>query len=152
MVPGVWPKGVTVGRYVSVGPGVHAFLRNHPLDRLSMHPFFYNSQLKYVPVDNIEDGHLEIGHDAWIGANVIVTPKCFRIGIGAVIAAGSIVTKDVPDFAVVAGNPAKILYFRFEQQVMDEILEGKWWENSVDECVKDMAMMVKPLACDEASH
>ncbi len=106
MAHGSWTKGVIVGRYVSVGPGVRVFLRKHTLDWLSMHPFFYNHELNYVTNDNISSSQLEIGHDAWIGANVIFTPKCSQVGIEAVAAAGSIVTKNVPNFAIVAGNPA----------------------------------------------
>src|SRR5262249_22530567 len=108
MNPGAFPKGTVVGRYVSVGPGVQVFLRDHPLDRLSLHPFFYNHKLGWVHEDTIPSGTLEIGHDAWIGANAIVTSGCSRIGIGAVVGAASVVTRDVPDFAVVGGNPARL--------------------------------------------
>ena len=97
MIPGSWPPGVTVGRYVSVARDVQVFRRNHPLDRLSTHPFFYNRKLGWVKEDNIPSGRLEIGHDAWLGARAIITPTCSRIGIGAVVGAGAVVTKDVPD-------------------------------------------------------
>src|ERR1017187_4066715 len=115
MVPGSWPAGVRVGRYVSVAPGVRVFLRNHPYDRLSMHPFFYNKKLGWVAEDTITSGTLEIGHDAWIGERVIITPGCRRIGIGAVVGAGAVVTKDVPDFAMVGGNPARLIRYRFPE-------------------------------------
>jgi acetyltransferase-like isoleucine patch superfamily enzyme len=143
MEPGAWPRGVTVGRYVSVGSGVLVFVRNHPLDRLSLHPFFYNSVLGLVPEDNIPSGWLEVGHDAWLGSNAIVTYKCHRIGIGAVVGAGAVVTKDVPDFAIVAGNPARILRYRFPEVLRQSILETRWWERSIEECARSLDEMTK---------
>ena len=88
---------------------VDIFLRNHPFERLSMLPFFFNSSLGFVSKDTISTSNLSIEHDAWLGANCIIVPGCSRIGIGAVVGAGSVVTKDVDDFAIVAGNPAKLI-------------------------------------------
>jgi len=145
METGSWPRGVTVGRYVSVARGVQVFVRNHPLDRLSLHPFFYNSALGWVSEDTIPSGRLEIGHDAWLGAGSIVTSKCNRIGIGAVVGAGAVVTRDVPDFAIVAGNPARILRYRFPEDLRQRILESRWWERSVEECARSLEVMTRPL-------
>jgi len=146
MIPGAFPRGVTVGRYVSVAPGVRVYLRNHPLDRLSLHPFFYNKHLGWLNTDSIVTGALEIGHDAWLGERVIITPSCRVIGIGAVVGAGAVVTKDVPDFAVVAGNPAKIIRYRFEQETREMIKASRWWERSAEECATLMTEMTVALA------
>jgi virginiamycin A acetyltransferase len=135
-----------VGRYVSMAPGVRVFLRNHPLERLSLHPFFYNHQLGWLAEDTVTAGTLVIEHDAWIGERAIFTPGCSRIGLGAVVGAGAVVTRDVPDFAVVAGNPAKILRYRFPAEVQDLIRNSKWWEQPIEECVKAMTFMTQPLA------
>lgn len=151
-VPGAFPSGVTIGRYVSIGPGVRAFLRNHPMERLSLHPFFYNRQLGFVKEDNISSTLLEIGHDAWIGARAMIMPGCSRIGIGAVVGAGAIVTKDVPDFAIAVGNPAKVIRRRFSDSICEDILRSRWWENSVDVCVKHMPAMTTPLGETTGSH
>jgi virginiamycin A acetyltransferase len=137
---------------VSVAPDVRVFLRNHPYDRLSMHPFFYNRQLGWVGRDEIGTGTLTIEHDAWIGERAIITPGCRRIGLGAVVGAGAVVTKDVSDFAIVAGNPACILRFRFSEEVRHVVKESKWWEQSVEQCTQFLPEMVKPLGADPWRH
>jgi virginiamycin A acetyltransferase len=152
MIPTAFPSGVTVGRYVSVGPGVQVFLRNHPLDRLSQHPFFYLSRLGFVTEDTIPVGVLEIGHDAWIGASAIITSGCARIGIGAIVGAGAVVTRDVPDFAIVAGNPAKLIRSRFSTETCEAIIASRWWELSVADCVRCLDDMVKPLCAEPTRH
>jgi acetyltransferase-like isoleucine patch superfamily enzyme len=150
--PGSFPNGVTVGRYVSIGGGVRIFLRNHPMDRLSMHPFFYNKYLGFVKEDTIGTGNMEIGHDAWIGERAVITSGCTHVGIGAVIGASSVVTKDVPDFAIVAGNPARIIRYRFPEEIRKLVLESRWWELSIDEIAMHMNHMVKSIRNGTTSH
>lgn len=114
---------------------VSVFRRKHTMERLSMHPYFYNSVLGGITSDNIEDRPLTIGHDAWIGANAIITPGCDSIGIGAVIGSGSVVTKSVPNFAIVAANPARRIRYRFDAKTHEQILRSNWWNNSKSECL-----------------
>jgi acetyltransferase-like isoleucine patch superfamily enzyme len=109
-----------------------------------MHPYFYNSSLGYVPSDNIPERHLSIEHDAWIGERAIITSKCSRIGVGSVVGAGAVVTKDVPDFAIVAGNPAKIIRYRFEKGEADRRLASRWWEKRPRELVADVLQSGTP--------
>ena len=80
-----------------------------------------------VPVAGISRGSISIGDAAWIGDSVIVLPGA-SIGVGAVIGAGSVVTRPIPDFAVAAGNPARVLRMRFEQHVIDYLLAVAWWD------------------------
>jgi virginiamycin A acetyltransferase len=145
LIPGVFPRGTRVGRYVSMAPGIRIFVRNHPLERLSMHPFFYNSNLGWLSEDSISSGTIEIGHDAWIGERAIITPGCKYIGIGAVVGAGAVITKDVPDFAVMVGNPARLLRYRFDSETIRIILAARWWERPIEECARFMAEMIKAL-------
>lgn len=144
LVPGMFPAGVTIGRYVSIARHVQVVLRNHPMDRLSTHPFFFNRNLGYVAEDATIVGTLEIGHDAWIGENAMVAPSCRRIGDGAVIAAGAVVTKDVPDFAIVGGVPAKLIRMRFDEAEQAYLREVRWWDLTMEELRSEVRWFERP--------
>ena len=137
--PTLCRPGVMIGRYVSIGPGSRRYCSNHPLQSGGLHPFNYDFAFGYCSEsDGLEKTRLVVGHDAWIGANVVVLPSVERIGIGAVIGAGSIVTKDVPDFAVVAGNPARILRLRFSDSQIERLLLEAPWERSPSDYVSSV--------------
>jgi len=123
-----FPPGTHIGRYVSVGPGVTAYRRNHPLDRLSLHPYFYNTRLGATTAADVATAPLAIEADAWLGAHTIILPGCQRIGRGAVVAAGAVVTRDVPAYAVVAGNPARVLRYRFDATAAAAADRSAWWQ------------------------
>jgi len=133
---GVLPRGTTVGAYCSFGNNLAVFRRNHPTDRLSQHPFFYNSHLGFVSQDtipDIADNPLTIGNDVWIGDNVTIVASCRTIGDGAVVAAGSVVTRDIPAFTIVAGVPAKQVRRRYTEEVEALVVKTRWWELSLAE-------------------
>lgn len=132
-VPGQVDPQTEIGRYCSIARNCRIFNRNHPVDFKSMHAFFFNSKLGYCKEDIIAYAPLLIGHDVWICHNANILPKVSTIGIGAVVGAGSIVTHDIPPYAIVVGNPAKIIRYRFSEQVIEQILLSKWWEMSMDE-------------------
>lgn len=144
LVPGAFPSGVTVGRYVSIAGNVRVILRNHPMDRLSTHPFFFNSRLGYVEEDQTLVGSLVIDHDAWIGEAAMIGPSCRRIGLGAIVAAGSVVTKDVPDFTIVGGVPAKPIRTRFDEAEQQAVRETRWWERTMEELASERAWFERP--------
>ncbi len=136
--PGVLPPGSRVGAYCSVGAGLVVRRRDHPLDRPVLHPFFYNSGLGLLQRDTIpaeRDNPLTIGHDVWIGDRVIILGGCRSIGNGAAIAAGAVVTRDVPPYALVAGVPARPLRMRFDEARIAEIEASRWWERSIADLV-----------------
>ena len=88
------------------------------------------------PSPNTKHLKIEIGSDVWIGRNC--TLKCtnpdkpLTIGDGAVIAADSVVVKDVPPYAIVGGNPAKIIKYRFSEKIIESLLRIKWWDWDID--------------------
>lgn len=101
-----FPAGTKIGRYCSFASTCIAFRRNHGLDYITTHPYLYNSSLNFVLKDTIDFQDLVIEDDVWIGHNAIILPSVSKIERGAVIAAGSIVTKNVKKYSIVAGNPA----------------------------------------------
>lgn len=145
LVPGLFPPGVVVGRYTSIAAGVRVFNQNHPLGQLSMHPFFYDPQFGVVPKNPLPRKRLAIGHDVWIGQNALITPGCSRVGIGAVIGAGAVVTKDVDDFAIVAGNPAKVIRYRFPEEIRAAILKSRWWELPLERVRERLDLLTRSL-------
>ena len=131
-----------IGKFCSIGHGSSIGLGHHTSDKLSTSPIFTekingtghswtNSTLEY-PFKKVI-----IGNDVWIGSRVMVMGGV-KIGDGAVIAAGSIVTKDVPPYAIVAGVPARLIKFRFEMDIINKLLEIKWWDIQQDELKKNI--------------
>ena len=130
--------GVTIGRYCSISRDIYIADANHPLNHKSTHPFFYSPSLKYVNKSFIQCIPTIIGNDVWIGKSCIIIPSVQKIGNGAVIAAGAVVTKDVPSYAIVAGNPAKIIRYRFPQDVIEQLEKEKWWQYDIEELRHDL--------------
>jgi len=122
-----------IGRYCSIARVMRSMNRNHPMDFKSMHAFFFNPALSYCEEDRIEYVPLEIGNDVWIGHNAIIMPHVQTIGDGAVVAAGAVVHNNVPPYAVVVGNPARPVRYRFPKEAIEELLASKWWEKSIEE-------------------
>jgi len=121
-------KFCSIASYVSIGPGMHK------TDGLSTHPVFYlnNTPLikKYSKFDLFESSKKTIiGHDVWIGEKAIIIDG-ITIGNGAIIAAGSVVTKNVQPYSIVGGVPAKLIRMRFDQDTIVKINEAEWWNNS----------------------
>lgn len=121
-----------IGAYCSISYGVTIGAPEHNYHRMSTHPFIYDSKYGVFPDDsNIRDERfekpIEIGNDVWIGANSTIL-RGVKVGDGAVIAANAVVTRDVLPYAIVAGVPARVVKFRFPNEVIDRLLELHWWE------------------------
>lgn len=138
-------RGTVIGRYCSFGPNVFVFSGNHPLSHISMHPFFYNPGLSYVKKDLIPRTNVRFGHDVWVGANAVFLPPVSSVGNGAVIGACSVVTKNVPPFAIVAGNPARILRYRFSKELIEKITQSAWWDKNICELEKNLEVFLHPF-------
>ncbi|MBM4305304.1 MAG: hypothetical protein FJ115_00290 [Deltaproteobacteria bacterium] len=143
--PGELPRKTQVGNFCSFAPGVKVFRRNHPVTFVSLHPFFFNSRLEILDRDTIEaveNNPLHIMDDVWIGADAIITPRCHRIGIGAVVGAGAVVVGDVPDFTIVAGNPAQLIRKRFNDEICEILLDLRWWAYRLDQLLPLLPLFV----------
>lgn len=153
--PGGLPAGTLVGRFCSLADGIQVFRRNHPADRPSQHPFFYNTDcglLEKDTIPSVTDFPLEVCHDAWIGANAIITPRCRRIGIGAVVGAGTVVTSDVADFAIVAGNPGRRIKQRFSDEVCAALLKCGWWEYDLTQLIPVLGLFLEDATIENAQR
>ncbi|MFT6373049.1 MAG: acetyltransferase-like isoleucine patch superfamily enzyme [Gammaproteobacteria bacterium] len=124
-----------MGAYCSVSRNVQIGLANHPMDWLSTHTFQYSSSLfsGISEFDGVQRKrrHLHhpktlIGADVWIGANAAIRSGV-KIGHGAIIAAGAVVVKDVEPYEVVGGVSAKHIKYRFSPEIIEQLLEIKWW-------------------------
>ncbi len=142
-VPGQCDRHTTIGRYSSIARGVKTMNINHPMEFKSTHAFFFNATLGRCKTDQCTYTPLSIGHDVWIGFNALILPHTRKIGNGAVIAAGAVVNKDVPPYAIVVGNPGRVVRFRFPDQVIANLEASQWWNKRIEELnIDDFA---KPL-------
>lgn len=138
---------LTIGDYCSIASGVRIESGNHPwtVDHLSVsnYPFHEQMGLDYTLCRG--DYHVDIGNDVWICTKAVLLDG-IKIGDGAIVATFSVVTKDVPPYAMVAGNPARIKYYRFEQPVIEKLLKIAWWnwdEEKIKEAVPYMKNVYK---------
>jgi virginiamycin A acetyltransferase len=138
------PRGTVIGRYSSFG-NMKIFNRNHPTSWRSTHPFFFNKKFGFVSDDQLPFSRLSIGNDVWVGYNSIILPSVSVIGDGAIIGAGAVITKNVPPFAVVAGNPGRIVRYRFPYSIIHTINESKWWLSDIEDLVTHFDQFIGPL-------
>lgn len=128
-----------IGSFCSIANNVIIGGAAHPIQWVSSSPVFYSGRdsvkKKFSEFERDTDKRTYIGSDVWIG-NYSLIKQGIHIGIGAVVGMGSIVTKDVPHYAIVAGNPARIIRYRFDEDVIKGLLNSKWWEMSDDELLK----------------
>ncbi|RAI36799.1 chloramphenicol acetyltransferase [Rhodoplanes serenus] len=124
----------TIGKFCSIAAMTRINPGNHPMHRASQSHFTYRASA-YFPGETDDAAlfawrrshQVTIGHDVWIGHAAIVLAGR-NVGTGAVVAAGAIVTKDVPDYTIVAGNPARIVRRRFPEEIAERLHRLAWWD------------------------
>ncbi|MFL0498064.1 Vat family streptogramin A O-acetyltransferase [Priestia megaterium] len=128
---------LVIGKFCALAPGVKFIMNgaNHRMDGFSDYPFniFGNGWEKHTPtLDQLPfKGDTIIGNDVWIGMDTIIMPG-INIGDGSIVAAKSVITKDVEPYTIVGGNPAQKIKKRFPEQIINKLLEIKWWNLTID--------------------
>lgn len=123
-----------IGKFCSIAAQCRINPGNHPMWRAAMHHFSYRSvAYGLAEVDDEEffnwrrDHQVTLGHDVWLGHGVTIMPGV-KLGTGSVVGSGAVVTKDVPDFAIFVGVPAKLMRFRFNESIQDGLKQIAWWD------------------------
>lgn len=136
------PINTIVGRYSSIAHNVQRMHGNHPAERFTTSMLTYDKKViafnDYLATKNIETDFIPhgiangspviIGNDVWVGQDVKFISTGITVGDGAIIAAGALVTKNIPPYAIVGGVPAKILKYRFPEEIIARLMELKWWQ------------------------
>lgn len=119
-----------IGSFVSIAPGVKFILGgNHEINKISTYPF--KVKILDMKTEAWTKGKITVCDDVWIGMNSIILSGV-KIGQGAIIAAGSVVTKDVPPYSIVGGNPATVIKYRFSKEIIKNIETIKWSKVDVE--------------------
>jgi len=130
------PQGTTIGKFCSFADDINIFLGDHKITAVTTHPFIYNPDAGVVDRLLRHDQPLTIGNDVWIGQNTTILSKVGKIGDGAVIGAGTVVTKEVPPYAVVIGVPGRVIKYRFAPPTIARLLQIRWWDWPVERIFK----------------
>jgi acetyltransferase-like isoleucine patch superfamily enzyme len=132
---------LVIGKFVQIARGSYFITNsaNHPMRGFTTYPFriFKPETFGYkdLPVkDTI------VGHDVWIGQNAAIMPGV-QIGAGAIVAAASVVARDVPAYAVVGGNPARVIRMRYPSEIVDCLLDLAWWDSPLDKIEANLAAL-----------
>lgn len=144
-------NNTTIGNFSIVSPNCYINFGRHPLNYLTPHSMFYGGGGwkwrpewgKPLPKEYDQMPQVVIGNDVWIGMFVKVMSGV-KIGDGAIIGTNSLVTKDVPPYAIVAGSPAKVIRYRFTPEIIVRLLEIKWWDLPDEEITKHIDLFHKP--------
>lgn len=138
-----------IGKFCSIASGTKFIMgpANHRLSSVTAYPFnVFGGLWREVTPDHLSQlpfkGDTVVGNDVWFGRDCVIMPGV-KIGDGAVIAAYSVVVKDVPPYSVAGGNPAKLIKKRFDDELIELLLRFKWWDLAPEALAE-----ILPLLCD----
>ena len=160
-----YPLAEKIGRFCSIN-GTAKIWNNHPIDYITTHPILdhpqfypweeaekreewiekYGRYFENAPFENSplrQNRPVVIGNDVWIGANVVILPGV-HIGNGAILAAGAVITKNVDDYAIVGGVPAKTIRYRFNENEIEKLLRLQWWDWEIDKIMDHLELFYQP--------
>ncbi len=132
-------RRLTIGRYCSIADHVEIMLGgNHRLDWATTYPFTALPEIwptaRHLEGSHASNGDVVLGHDVWLGSAAMILSGV-TIGPGAVVAARAVVTRDVPPYGIVAGNPARLVRTRFDDSTIEALVAAAWWDLPADEVV-----------------
>lgn len=136
-----------IGKFCAIAKGVEFVMNgaNHRMNCATTYPFYimggdWGNALAPVKEELPLKGDTIIGNDVWIGQNVTIMPG-IHIGDGAIIGTNSVVASDIPPYCIAAGNPCKVIRKRFDDELIDLLLQLKWWDMHIEEINRLMPML-----------
>lgn len=142
-----WGEGAKlhIGNYTSIADGVRIMLGGeHRIDWVTTYPFnVLFGQPQDHPGHPATKGDVVIGNDVWIARDALILSGV-TIGDGAVVGARAVVSKDVPPYAVVVGNPMKVIKYRFSPDVIERLLQAKWWDRDINDMLSMGRLLMSP--------
>lgn len=139
--------GVEIKQFVSIARNVSIQEANHKINTPTSYNILRNVFGADVLADMTSKGKIVIGNDVWIGAHVVILSGV-KIGDGAVIAAGSVVSKDVPPYAIVGGSLAKVIKYRFSPEIISELESLNWWDWDIEKIKRNRAFFESDVTLD----
>lgn len=126
-------KDSIIGKFSCLSSDVNIYGNSlHSYNKVSVYTdYWINKTFNQNFIDETETTKTIIGNDVWIGTNVVILDS-IKIGDGAIIGAGSVVTKDIPAYSIAVGNPAKVVKMRFPENLISDLLKIEWWNLSPD--------------------
>lgn len=138
---------IKIGNFCSIARGTNIQEHNHDTECITTYFVKYRVFNDKYGTDAVSKGAIEIGNDVWIGTGATILTGV-KIGDGAVIAANAVVTNDVPPYAIAGGTPAKVLKYRFSEEIIKKLLEIKWWNWEIEKIKKNKDLFYNKVSLE----